>query len=101
MKKHDKSNPEQINLSRRKALSRLGLVATAVYAAPALMTLSQSAHASPTTPSAPDTSTPSTSAPSTSTPSVSSPSVGSPSVSAPSVSAPSAPSVSAPSAPSS
>lgn len=82
MKKHDKS--EKIDMNRRKAFSRLGLVATAVYAAPALMTLSQSAHASPTTPSAPSTSSPSVSAPSVSAPS-----------------APSAPSVSAPSAPNS
>lgn len=37
--------PEEIDLKRRKAFSRLGLVATAIYAAPVLMTLSQSAHA--------------------------------------------------------
>ena len=87
MKKHNKSdNPEQIDLSRRKAFSRLGMVATAIYAAPLLMTLSQSAHAAsaPSSPSA-------TSTPSDSTPSVSTPSVSAPSVSSPSVSAPSAP----------
>ena len=46
----DKSKPElgdeTIDTSRRSALSRLGLVATAAYAAPVLMTLSKSAHAS-------------------------------------------------------
>ena len=85
MKKHKKSdNPEQIDLSRRKALSRLGMAATAIYAAPVLMTLSQSAQAS-SAPSAPSAA---------SAPSVSAPSVSSPSVSAPSAaSAPSAPDV--------
>ena len=85
MKKNKSNNPEQVDLSRRKALSRLGMVATAVYAAPVLMTLSQSAHAS----SAPSTSAPSTSAPSVSGPSVSGPSVSGPSASGPSVSGPS------------
>ena len=37
---------ETVDLGRRSALSRLGLAATAAYAAPVLMTLSQSAHAS-------------------------------------------------------
>ena len=86
MKNQKTDNSEHIDLSRRKALSRLGLAATAIYAAPVLMTLSQSAQASDA-PSAP-----STSSPSTSSPSVSAPSVSEPSVSAPSASAPSAPS---------
>ena len=80
MKKNNKT--EQIDLSRRKAFSRLGIVASAVYAAPVLMTLSQSAHAAsaPSTPS------------SVSAPSVSGPSVSGPSVSTPSTaSAPSSP----------
>jgi hypothetical protein len=37
---------ELVDLGRRSALSRLGLAASAAYAAPLLMTLSQSAHAS-------------------------------------------------------
>ena len=40
------NSEETVNLGRRSALSRLGLAATAAYAAPVLMTLSQSAHAS-------------------------------------------------------
>ena len=80
MKKNNKT--EEIDLSRRKAFSRLGMVASAVYAAPVLMTLSQSAHAA-STPSTPS-------------------SVSAPSVSGPSVSGPSTPSTaSAPSAPTS
>lgn len=48
---NDKTQPAKIETSgvdkdRRRALSRLGLVATAAYAAPVLMTISQSAHAS-------------------------------------------------------
>ena len=39
-------NEESVDIGRRKALSRLGLAASAAYAAPVLMTLSQSAHAS-------------------------------------------------------
>ena len=39
-------NEETIDTSRRSALSRLGLAASAAYAAPLLVTLSQSAHAS-------------------------------------------------------
>lgn len=46
----DKSNQddvvEAVDVERRRALSRLGLVATAAYVTPALMTLSQSARAS-------------------------------------------------------
>ncbi len=37
---------EAVDLDRRSALSRLGLAVSAAYAAPVLMTLSQSAHAS-------------------------------------------------------
>ena len=37
---------EIVDTSRRSALSRLGLAASAAYAAPLLMTLSRSAHAS-------------------------------------------------------
>jgi len=37
---------ETVDFGRRSALSRLGLAASAAYAAPVLMTLSQSAHAS-------------------------------------------------------
>lgn len=82
MKKDNKTDShEEIDLTRRKALGRLGLAASAVYAAPVLMTLSQ-AHASsaPNATSAasvasgPSTSTPSTSAPSASGPSTSGPS---------------------------
>ena len=36
---------EAVDLDRRSALSRLGLAVSAAYAAPVLMTLSQSAHA--------------------------------------------------------
>ncbi len=39
------NNEETVDLGRRSALSRLGLAASAVYAAPVIMTLSQSAHA--------------------------------------------------------
>ena len=38
--------PEAIDNERRRALSRLGLVATVAYVTPALLTLSQSAQAS-------------------------------------------------------
>lgn len=38
---------DEVNLERRNALRKLGLVATAVYVAPAMMTLSKSAQASP------------------------------------------------------
>jgi hypothetical protein len=37
---------ETVDTSRRSALSRLGLAASAAYAVPLLMTLSRSAHAS-------------------------------------------------------
>ena len=40
------NSEETVDLGRRSALSRLGLAASAAYAAPVLMTLSQSAHAS-------------------------------------------------------
>ncbi len=40
------NSEETVDLGRRSALSRLGLAATVAYAAPVLMTLSQSAHAS-------------------------------------------------------
>ena len=40
------SEEDAVDTDRRRALSRLGLVATAAYAAPVLMTISQSAHAS-------------------------------------------------------
>lgn len=40
------NSQETVDLGRRSALSRLGLAASAAYAAPVLMTLSQSAHAS-------------------------------------------------------
>ena len=36
---------EAVDLDRRSVLSRLGLAVSAAYAAPVLMTLSQSAHA--------------------------------------------------------
>lgn len=53
MKKGNKtSSHKEIDLDRRKALKRLGLAASAVYAAPVLMTLSQSTHAA-STPSEP------------------------------------------------
>lgn len=46
MKKDNKTDiHEEIDLGRRNAFRKLGLAASAVYAAPALMTLSQ-AHAS-------------------------------------------------------
>lgn len=41
-----KIDEEMVDIDRRRALSRLGLAASTVYAAPLLMTLSQSAHAS-------------------------------------------------------
>jgi hypothetical protein len=40
------NSEETVDLGRRSALSRLGLAASVAYAAPVLMTLSQSAHAS-------------------------------------------------------
>ncbi len=48
MKTKDEVRDEEteINQGRRKALSRLGLVASAAYVAPALLTLSTSAKAS-------------------------------------------------------
>ena len=55
MKKDNNTDShEEIDLDRRKAFRKLGLAASAVYAAPVLMTLSQ-AHASskPSAPSAP------------------------------------------------
>ena len=56
MKKDIKNdNTGEIDLSRRKAFRRLGLVASAVYAAPVLMTLSQSAHAADSSSSKPST----------------------------------------------
>ena len=54
MKKDNNTDShEEIDLDRRKAFRKLGLAASAVYAAPVLMTLSQ-AHASskPSAPSA-------------------------------------------------
>ena len=41
----NENSEETVDLGRRSALSRLGLAASAAYAAPVLMTLSQSAHA--------------------------------------------------------
>ena len=99
MKKGNKiDNSDGVDLSRRKAFRKLGLAASAVYAAPVLMTLSQSAHAA----SAPSTaSTPSTPS-AASGPSVSGPSTSGPSVSGPSTSSPSSPGVlSSPSSPTS
>ena len=94
MKKDNKTeNHEDIDLGRRNAFRKLGLAATAVYAAPALMTLSQ-AHAS-SSPSSSSNSAPSApsaaSGPSASGPSASGPSSSNsgPSVSGPSVSGPS------------
>ena len=40
------SDAEIIDTDRRKVLSRLGLVASAAYVVPVLMTLSSTAHAS-------------------------------------------------------
>ncbi len=73
----------EVDQDRRKALSRLGLVASAAYVAPALLTLSTSAIAS---------SEPSMSEPSMSEPSMSEPSMSEPSMSEPSMSEPSEPS---------
>ena len=75
-----------VDLDRRSALSRLGLAVSAAYAAPVLMTLSQSAHAKGGSNSGPggggsnsgpgggDGSGPSASGPSASGPSASGPS---------------------------
>jgi len=88
----------EINQGRRKALSRLGLVASAAYVAPALLTLSASAKAHGSEQS--DVSDPSMSEPSMSEPSMSEPSMSEPSMSEPSMSEPSMsePSMSEPSA---
>jgi hypothetical protein len=74
--------PQDTTTSRRQLLMRIGLVAGAAYATPALLQLSAAAHASspsgassPSSPSSPSVSSPSVSGPSISEPSVSSPSL--------------------------
>lgn len=79
---------ESIDTERRKALSKLGLVASAAYASPVLMTLSKSAHATDDD-EQPSESEPSESEPSESEPSESEPSESEPSESEPSESEPS------------
>ena len=86
-KDNNTGNHEEIDLERRKAFRRLGLAASAVYAAPVLMTLSQ-AHASSSAPSASSSAPSVASAPSE--PSVAS-APSAPSSSAPSTSSPSSP----------
>ena len=50
-KRIENAGEEVVDQERRKALSRLGMIVPAAYAAPVLMTLSTSAKASSTEPS--------------------------------------------------